>query len=251
MVGTIHEKVSALDSVRRELRALRPSSGDGDEYRLFPPPAPGEVRAHERRAGRSFPPSFRAFLELANGWRGFMRGWTLLGLRRRETELFFREGLDERLLGALKDLVPEAELRTLTTREKTDPKVLSPGDHQVVAVDGRGSALVLDERRATAGEPEIALVKYVWVQRRWASFEAMLDDALKDASQELDKIKAAALPPLPKKKSARGAKSEKKTANPKKLRGPKPPAVPKLRIVEIRPSKKTKAKPAAKKSQKK
>jgi hypothetical protein len=239
---TIREKVARLDGLRRELRTLA-GRAESDEYRLFPPPAAGEVRAHERRIGRPFPASYRAFLELANAWRGFMNGWTLLGLRRRETELFFREGVDEKVLGALRDLVPDAELRSLSSREKTDPKVLSPRDHHVIGVDGRGSVLVLDDLRTNAGEPELALVKYVWVQKRWPSFGAMLDEAIGDATRELDRLRGAASPaalggPAGKKK---GAKAKTK-ASKRKASAAGGPAVPKLRVVEIRPPSKTKSK---------
>lgn len=241
---SIREKVAQLDSVRRELLSLT-GQAEGDEYRLFPPPSPGEVRAHERRTGKALPPSVRAFLELANGWRGFMRGWTLLGLRRRETELFYREGLDEKLLRALPDLVPEAELKNLAAREKTDPKVLSPRDHHVLGVDGRGSALVLDPHRAQGGEPEVALVKYIWVQRRWPTFEAFLDEALRDATQELGKKKGAMTPAEagPKKKSGKGKATKVKAK--KKSKATLAPTIPKLRVVEIRPASKSKKKQKA------
>lgn len=235
---TIREKVSALDALRRELRE---SFGVGtEEHRLFPPPAPGEVRAHERRTGRALPPSFKAFLELANGWSGFMKGFSLLGLRRRETELLFREGLDEKLLASLPDLVPDHELRSLAAREKTDPKVLSPRDRLVLGVDGRGSALVFDERSVTEGEPAVALVKYVWVQRSWPSFAALLDDAIGEAQAELDKRKELAAAGKAGKKGA-----EKKAA--KRSPGDESAKL-KRRVVEIRPSKAPKKKPATKKS---
>ena len=58
----------------------RGGAAPGDEYRLFPPPAAGEVRAYERRHGRSLPSSFRSFLELANGWRGFMRRFSAISM---------------------------------------------------------------------------------------------------------------------------------------------------------------------------
>lgn len=245
MPGTIREKVTELDSVRRELLSTKHGPGaalgasEGDDYRLFPPPAPGEIRAFERRSGRSLPPSFREFLELANGWRGFMRGWTLVGLRRRETELFFREGLDEKILRALPDLVPEAELKTLSAREKTDPKVLSPANHHVVGIDGRGSALVLDRHRGSGAEPEVALVKYVWVQRRWPSFAALLDEAIGDATKELERLRQSA-PAEPAAKTKKGTKAgkAKKTKTVKSAE----PMTPKRRVVEIRPPTKTKTK---------
>lgn len=243
MTETIREKVARLDALRRELRA---ESGrtEGDDYRLFPPVAASELRAFERRAGRAFPASYRAFLELANAWRGFMNGWTLLGLRRRDTELFFREGIDEKVLGALAELVPAAELKSLATREKTDPKVLSPRDHHVIGADGRGSVLVLDDMRASGGEPELALVKYIWVQKRWPSFAAMLDEAIQEATAELARAQGAKGTP------ASGKSTKGKTAKkaPKKTKGAKAPAVPKLRVVEVRPSAKkkpTKGKAAA------
>lgn len=252
MAETIRDKVARLDGLRRELRALQ-GRAEGDDYRLYPPAAPGEVRAHERR-GRPFPPSFRAFLELANAWRGFMNGWTLLGLRRRETELYFREGLDEKVLGVLRDLVPEAELKSLSTREKTDPKVLSPRDHHVVGVDGRGSVLVLDDMRSSGGEPELALVKYIWVQKRWPSFGAMLDEAVVEAEREVERLRAAATPPPnPKERGAKGAKGNAKPkgkskgkAAPGAERDPADTAAPKRRVVEIRPPTKTKTKTKAK-----
>ncbi|MBK6697539.1 MAG: SMI1/KNR4 family protein [Myxococcales bacterium] len=237
---TIREKVSLLDALRRELRE---SFGVGaEEHRMFPPPAPGEVRAHERRTGRSLPPSFKAFLELANGWSGFMKGLSLLGLRRRETELLFREGLDEKILAALPDLVPDHELRSLPAREKTDPKVLSPRDRLVLGVDGRGSALVFDERSVTDGEPSVALVKYVWVQRSWPSFAALLDDAIGEAQAELDKRKGLAAATAKAGKKGAGKRATKANA------GDESAKLVKRRVVEIRPSKAAKKKPATKKS---
>jgi hypothetical protein len=227
----IRDKVSQLDALCRELRE---SGADGD-YRLLPPAAAGEIRAHERRVGRSFPPSFRAFLELANGWRGFMKGLTLVGLRRRETELFFREGIDEKLVAALADLVPEHELRSLSAREKTDTKVLDPRSRTVIGIDGRGSALVFDERTASGAEPSVALVKYIWVQRSWPSFEALLDDAIDAATRALEARRALLAPP-PKKGEKKAGAAAVKRARAKAAAAARSAAVPKLRVVEVRPA---------------
>lgn len=56
------------------------------EGTLHPPADPAETARFEERHGRSFPPSYRRFLSLHNGWEGFRDVFTLIGVSGQHTE---------------------------------------------------------------------------------------------------------------------------------------------------------------------
>lgn len=53
---------------------------------LFPPAAEAEVRAFELARDIRFPPSYRSFLSLHNGWQGYAYGFTLIGVSGSHTD---------------------------------------------------------------------------------------------------------------------------------------------------------------------
>lgn len=72
-----HDLLIKIRELHTELSLLQPFRDLG----LIPNPAASEVaiKRAEERVGRSLPPSYRAFLELHDGWPRFFDGASLLG----------------------------------------------------------------------------------------------------------------------------------------------------------------------------
>ena len=58
----------------------------GEESILHPGVTEGEIEAFEEKVGRRFPPSYRTFLSLHNGWEEYRNVFTLVGTSGKHTE---------------------------------------------------------------------------------------------------------------------------------------------------------------------
>jgi cell wall assembly regulator SMI1 len=185
----IRELCDHLDDRRRRLIKLRGRNPDDTQrYQLYPPVEPAEIDAAEERCGLPYPPSYRRFLELHNGWLGFWSDWSLVGIRRADNEAMYE---DIRHTLQLLPTVADRETRSeLPEREKADPSVMLVTNHLILGTDFNGSMLVFDGNRIDAqGEPEIAWVQYVMhVTRRWPNFEALLRDAIDDTEADIAEL---------------------------------------------------------------
>ncbi|MBK6692876.1 MAG: hypothetical protein IPG50_11845 [Myxococcales bacterium] len=120
--------------------------------------------------------------------------------------------------------------------------MLSPRDRLVVPLASTAAAAPSSmSAPSPTAEPSVARREYVWVRRSWPSFAALLDDAIGEAQAELDKRKGLA---------AATARAEKRAPGkgPQGERGRRGAKLVKQRVVEIRPSKAAKKKPATKKA---
>ena len=76
----IHE----LAEVKREYSRL--AFDEEDRMMLGEPASPSQIAKLERRLGKPLPPSYRAFLELHNGWELFDGGLNLLSVEDQDSE---------------------------------------------------------------------------------------------------------------------------------------------------------------------
>ena len=190
----LKELVAELDGMRRRLMELRGKNpGDRARYILHPPAGDAEIDAEERRTGFPYPPSYRAFLKLHNGWLGFWPDWSLVGVARKDTSAMHK---DVKNTCSLLSTVATREQRDkLPEEEKTDPRTILITNHAVLATDFNGSVLLFDRNRVKAGEPEVAWVHYVMhVERRWPDFEALLNDAIADTRANVEKEGGSSAP---------------------------------------------------------
>jgi cell wall assembly regulator SMI1 len=154
----------------------------------FPPASEKEIAAAEKRLGVQFPPSYRAFLRLHNGWKQFQGDNWIIGVsgrghrepaaqQKRDLAMFAksfkRQGRNY-----------EAELKE---REKSDPEVIHLPSHPAIGTNFNGGYLVLDMNRpGKGGEYPVAKVVYGdSVERRFPDFLSVIQYTLKEAKEAL------------------------------------------------------------------
>ncbi len=98
------------DLLDRTYGQRSPDDWTEDERRthLVPPASDAEIRAFEEEHGTSFPPSYRAFLKITNGWTNFVAGMTLVGVSGGHTARVLADVADNAEQGEVPELVPLA-----------------------------------------------------------------------------------------------------------------------------------------------
>lgn len=160
--------VHALESAVRELATLRFEEEFIGE--LGRPCTQAQLDTVQHDFGRVLPPSYRAFLELHNGWMAFMGEAALLSVEDRHSPWFAArvEGIRAHL------------------REFNDPDVLSHGFLLVVHPDV-SSLLYLDKTKPTEGG-EYETVYYSLTAgeyARYPSFKAFLEYWLETTQKQI------------------------------------------------------------------
>jgi hypothetical protein len=137
-----------------------------------------DIAAGEKFWRQKYPPSYRAFLKLQNGWLRFGAGWTLVGAPRKDNKKEF--AMIKKTLSQVPVVANEQERAELAEKEKRDPKLILPTNHIVLGTDFNYNLLVFDRHRVSkTGEPEIARTQYgTHVNGRWENFEAFLKDTI-------------------------------------------------------------------------
>jgi len=180
--------IEQQDRLRRQLLTLRGNNPDDPtQYRLFPP-APAEAMARvEEYFGAALPQSYRDFLRHHNGWKGFWQGWSLVGIPTDENQRLHAQVTKE--LACLPDVADAETLERLKSEETSDDTVIAITNHPIFAVDFNGGLLAFDRnRRDGDGEPNVVWVMYLTsVERRFDSFEALLQAALANTKSAVDK----------------------------------------------------------------
>lgn len=160
----LHELVEQLFLAFREHNAVlgRP----GRESILHPPASADDVAAFERNIGWEFPPSYRVFLNLHNGWEKFANVFTLTGVsgehtrkarRAIEYSLSIYQQVWQAAHGAA---TPQAiaafEARGVPAAKTEDEAGLYLPHQAPFATDFAGSLFFFNRRQLTAdGEPEV------------------------------------------------------------------------------------------------
>jgi cell wall assembly regulator SMI1 len=184
--GALAEKLARLYSWAIELDRIEEPAPQ-DRTRPLPPASESDIAAVERRRRFRFPPSYRAFLKLHDGWKNFSFDWWVMGVSPRGT------------LAAEKEWKRDAAsfekecrkrggtaIASLRSESKRDSAVMYWPDHVPLAADFNGGFLVFDRnRRRSDGEYEIAEIRDEEVDRRLPDFVAFVDWALSVARREL------------------------------------------------------------------
>lgn len=187
-IDQLEALIEQLDRLRRQLLALDGDNpDDSTRYQLFPP-APEEAMAQvEKTFGAALPGSYRNFLRNHNGWRGFWQAWSLVGIPTDENRKLHAQIAKE--LTYLPDVADAETLERLKSEESSDDTVIAITNHPIFGVNFNGGLLAFDRnRRDDEGEPQVVLVRYLTsVERRFESFEALLQDALSDTKSDVGK----------------------------------------------------------------
>src|SRR5947209_2391129 len=137
MKQAVREQVSTLVEQMRRVRQERIDLEDwGSDMKLGPATSAEEIRAAEKRLKFDFPPSYRAFLELHNGWFEFWPDWSLLGISGRRTDKMLKDA--NRSMEMYREVLHrdgEQKAEELKQRERKDRKVLYAPHHPIMATD--------------------------------------------------------------------------------------------------------------------
>lgn len=187
----IRELILTLRGLREELITLKGRDiTDEKRYRLYPPVDAKEVTRFEQQSRITFPPSYRAFLELHNGWLGFWPDWSLVGVPREDNTNMYKD--IEQTLKIIPDELNEEEQSKLSIEEKTDPARILATNHAIFSTDFNGSLMVFDRNRVDSnGEMEAVWVRYIYhVERRYPNFISLLEYAINDTKSDIEKLRA-------------------------------------------------------------
>jgi cell wall assembly regulator SMI1 len=181
LLETLREILTEIDRIEEPKRASEP----------YPPAVEDEIAAAEKRLGYAFPPSYRAFLQLHNGWHRFRYDWSVIGVSgpgyvdaQKDINMYlkiyeksFRRGNPS----------PPDELKE---KELKDSTVIYFPDHYPIATNFNGDYLVIDRNRQhDTGEYEIARVELGYsVVKRYPDFVAYVDDTLKFMRSALKEV---------------------------------------------------------------
>lgn len=182
--------VAKLDRLRREQITLEDDDPDNKkEYCLYSPANPAAIEAAEAKTGWPYPPSFKLFLTLHNGWLACWPDWTLAGLPGKENKAAFTDiAATIKRLPVVANKADVAKLREDEKKKKTEILITN---HPVLGTDFNGGLLLADRNRiGKDGEHQIVWVSDgMVVQRRWPNFEAFLKEAISDTQGEIKDLK--------------------------------------------------------------
>jgi cell wall assembly regulator SMI1 len=159
-----------------------------DKTKPYPAASEAQIVEREKALNFRFPPAYRAFLKIHNGWRGFPFDVAIFGV---SGPGYIRPAKD--LAGYLKIFERtfrrqgRSHIEDLKRRERTDPDVIYMPEHVALATDFNGIFTVFDHNRPMSdGEFEIAEVSSgQYVEGRFRGFQKLLDDAYKRARSSL------------------------------------------------------------------
>ena len=185
--------IESLDSLLVRLGALRQEidsveeASPGDRSMPYPAATEAEIAAQEKRLRFAFPPSYRAFLKIHNGWRNFSYDWSIFGVSGPGFERAQREWTREAEKFA-RQSKRRKDLQNLSQTSKSDPSVIFWPEHVPLAVDYNGGFRVFDRNRpGQGGEYDIAEV-YAGSEEalnRERDFIAIVNLAIEIARREL------------------------------------------------------------------
>lgn len=179
--------ISELKQLRIQLMiADDEDPNDTEEFELFTPAEEPEIDRFLQEQNGRISNSFRTFLMLHNGWRGFWPDWSLVGVPSDANQDMYDD--IQMNLDLLPDVVGDDETRELQEKEKVDPEVIALENHVILATDFNGSFLVFDNNRINeSGEHEIAWVENLMhVERRWTDFESLFQNAIASTKEDIE-----------------------------------------------------------------
>ena len=212
-----------LDRIHALLQESDRIEERGTSYRTkpYPPATEAQIAAREKALDFKFPPTYRAFLKIHNGWRGFpidfaMFGVSGAGYLRPAKELASYLKVFERTFRRQ----GRTHVEDLKRKEKSDPDVIYMPHHPSIATDFNGVFTVFDRNRPLAeSEYEIADVSSgQFVERRFHGFQKLLDDVYAHARARV--IEIGADPDLVEKRKTTDAAPRSTARQPAKRKTP-------------------------------
>lgn len=222
---TLKTLVETLDRLEREYLEsyYRMNTSKQNVYGRYPAARVTDIKAAERKSGTEFPPSYRLFLRLQNGWRRFGLGWSLLGTPCQATRDIRADV--EHTLKQLPTVATDEEAKSISRDSKRDPRVILPTEHLVFGTDFNGGLLVFDgNRRSKAGEAQVVSVRYgTHVENRWKDFEHFLRHVIATVEKRVAKMRPSDGPSKQKQTSRRAPASTTRAGlkHPKRGRSPR------------------------------
>jgi len=182
---------TSIPALVSEIVELRRRAGATD-MQLGTPATPARIRAAEQKRHTRFPPSYRQFLKLHNGWIGFWPDWSLLGVGGKITDEMRRDVRESLELAKsavendaeMDDRDPREAWRELEQQERRRRNVVHPLKHPVLGTNFNGGLLLFDRNRIWNREPEVVAIQNGQFQERWKNFESLLRAARADLRAE-------------------------------------------------------------------
>jgi hypothetical protein len=154
----------------------------------YPPATEAQIAAREKALNFQFPPLYRAFLRIHNGWKGFPVDFAMFGV---SGPGYLRPAKDLASYVKIFEKTFRRQGRNrvgdLKQRERVDPDLIYMPHHPPIASDFNGQFTVFDRNRPLpGGEYEIADVSSgQFVGERFQGFRKLLDDVYSRARATL------------------------------------------------------------------
>jgi hypothetical protein len=190
------ERLQAV-SIEFGRHTLGPHGGRGRAGRLFPPPTRARIEAAEALQGWRFPPSYRTFLSLSNGWERYGGDITFIGadgahtsralrlIERRNIYLLWLELLHQ------SKIKPKGRYFELAAARR-EPLVMRALEklkrrRWYFGTDHESVNYYFDPRRIRGGEPEVVIeLPTVRALPRRSDFIVMLEREIASMEVRLD-----------------------------------------------------------------
>jgi len=177
----VHKKdlvklIDQLVEIKREYSRL--AFDEEDQTKLGPPATPQQIARLEKKLGTPLPPSYRAFLELHNGWEHFDGSENLLSVEDQDSEW-------------VKECLKMVKMAYLAVDEEERHE--NPLEHGAIPIrmgEGEPAYLILDPRKVRKdGEMEFIEYEYAEKTKRFKDFISFLRNDLKVERQLLEEEK--------------------------------------------------------------
>jgi cell wall assembly regulator SMI1 len=179
IIDKLRPMLMSILALHRTLDSIEEPAAN-EQTNPYPPATEKEIAASEKHYGLKFPPTYRSFLKLHNGWRNFRFDFSIFGVSGPGYDALAKQWKsDIRMFEeSYRKQGPSAE--DLKAREKSDPDVLYLPGHPPCATDCNGDYWVFDRNRQNKdGEYELAWVSLGYdVSNRLPSFIAFVEKTL-------------------------------------------------------------------------
>jgi hypothetical protein len=171
----LRKLIDQLAETKREYTRL--AFDEEDSMKLGEPASQSQIAKLERRLGKPLPPSYRAFLELHNGWEHFDGGLNLLSVEDQDSDW-------------VRDWLKMLAMAFTAVKEENP---FEKGALPIMLGEGEHTFLILDPRTVRR-DGEMDFVKYTFAQvdERFKDFTSFLQGDLEGERELLDKEKKGA-----------------------------------------------------------
>ena len=167
-----------------------------DRSILHPPAIERDIDDFEKTTGVRFPPSYKAFLTLHNGWEHFWLNMTLIGVTGKHTERVLAEIKEtiEWQTNDLGDVIDDFSPSKIAEWEAEDNRHLYLKNHLCFATNFSGELYVFDKNSLrNDGEMDVVYWDISWGawENRHPDFTTLLVSIAEEVSVEFNKCSKA------------------------------------------------------------